>query len=87
MGNSFREDSRILRYITVPIIILNNMLWFKGGLGFFRLFVLPKSVDTHRGGNGVSPPQPGLIRRTLRACGMQEKTMTGLALRGPRSPR
>lgn len=78
-GRNFKEDSGILRYITLPIIILNNMPPFKGDLRFLRLFEVTKSVDTHHDSNDLFLTQPGSVEHLLCAWGTQEKNMTGLA--------
>lgn len=67
-------------------MILNNTPYFKGSLGFFplRLFEGTKSVDTHDDDDdddNVPMTQPGLIEHMLCTWGIQEKKMTGLALK------
>lgn len=49
----------------MPIIILNNMSFFKGGLRFLRLFEVTKSVDTHHDGNDLFMTQPGSVEHML----------------------
>ena len=67
-------------------MILNHTPYFKGSLGFFhlRLFEGTKSVDTHDDDDDdddVPMTQPGFTEHMLCTWGIQEKKMTGLALK------